>query len=385
MAKQCPKAGACGSCQYNGVKYCTQLEKKQEYVESLLLKYCPVARIYPMEDPFYYRNKIQSVFGLNSRGEVISGIYRQGTHKIIPINGCMLEDKVADSVLSTVKYLVKRLGLSIYNEDLQEGFLRHVLIKRALATGQIMVVLVAGTDRFPQSRVFVRELLNEHPDVTTILLNKNNGKTSMVLSDLPEKILYGDGYITDVLCGLRFRISAKSFYQVNPIQAEKLYTAAMKMARFTGSERVIDAYCGTGTIGLIASHWGAGSVVGIELNPDAVKDAENNAKLNGITNASFICGDAGDVLKQMAKDKESADVVFLDPPRAGSDEKFLASIIKLNPKTIIYISCNPVTLERDLRYLSKMSSYRIIGAQPVDMFPQCAHVETVVVMMSCNS
>lgn len=378
MAKQCPKAGSCGSCQYNGVKYSTQLREKQQYVESLISKYGPVAPIYPMEDPFYYRNKIQSVFGLNRRGEVVSGIYRQGTHNIIPVNGCMLEDKVADEVLSTVKFLVRRLGISIYDEDRQVGFLRHVLIKRAYATGQIMVVLVAGSERFPQSKVFVRELLNEHPDITTILLNKNNEKTSMVLSDLPEKVLYGDGYITDVLCGLRFRISAKSFYQVNPIQAEKLYTAAMKMARFTGEERVIDAYCGTGTIGLIASHWGAKEVIGIELNPDAVEDAKTNAQLNNITNASFICGDAGDVLKQMAKNKETADVVFLDPPRAGSDEKFLASVIKLQPKTVIYISCNLETLERDLRYITK--AYRVVGAQPVDMFPQTAHLETCVLL-----
>ncbi|MBQ4281669.1 MAG: 23S rRNA (uracil(1939)-C(5))-methyltransferase RlmD, partial [Spirochaetales bacterium] len=188
---------------------------------------------------------------------------------------------------------------------------------------------------------------------------------------------YGEGWIEDELCGLRFRISAKSFYQVNAYQAARLYTIAMRMARFKGSESVIDAYCGTGTIGLIAASWGAGSVTGIELNVSAVEDAKANAELNSITNASFICADASSELKRMAKDGSTADVVFLDPPRSGSDERFLASVIKLSPKTVIYISCNPETLARDLRYLTKMGPYKMVGAQPVDMFPQTGHVETV--------
>lgn len=379
MAKICAKAGSCGACCFNGVKYSVQLEKKQKYIEDLLSKFGPVAPIYSMADPFYYRNKIQNVFGYNTKNQIVSGIYRYGTHKIVDINGCMIENKTADKVMKSVKELVRKYNLTIYNEDEQTGFLRHVLIKIAVNTNQVMVALVTSTYDFPQRKSFVEKLVKAHPEIRTIVMNQNNGKTSMVLSDDPVKVLYGNGYIEDILCGLSFRISAKSFYQVNPVQAEKLFSTAIKMARFKGNEKVIDAYCGTGTIGLIASKK-AGRVIGIELNSDAVEDAKVNAQINNIENAEFICGDASAILKQMAKNKESADVVFLDPPRSGSDERFLASVIKLNPKTVIYISCNPDTLERDLRYITKMSSYSVIGIQPVDMFPQTEHLETVVMM-----
>ena len=202
----------------------------------------------------------------------------------------------------------------------------------------------------------------------------------MILSDKPEKILYGDGYITDSLGALSFRISAKSFYQVNSVQAERLYRIAMKMARLTGFDEVLDAYCGTGTIALTAAKWGAGHVTGIELNPSAVSDAVENAKQNNISNADFVCSDASVYFKQLAREGRRADVVFLDPPRSGSDERFLASLIKLKPKTVIYISCNPETLERDLRYLTSMGPYTVRGIQPVDMFPHTPHVETVALL-----
>ncbi len=377
--KQCPKSGSCGACAFNGVKYSKQLQEKQKYVEKQIAKFGPVAPILGMADPFYYRNKIQSVFGTDSKGNIVNGIYRQGTHSIIPVSGCMLEDKEGDAVLSSVKEFVKKRKITAYDEDEHKGFLRHVLIRRGVATNQTMVVLVVSSFNFKQKNDFVRELTQKHPSVKTILLNRNTEQTSMVLSDEPEKIIYGDGYIVDELCGLHFRISAKSFYQVNPYQTAKLYTIAMRMARFKGNEKVIDAYCGTGTIGLIASQY-AKEVVGIELNPQAVADAENNAQINNISNVSFITADASLKLKEMAKNKESADVVFMDPPRSGSDERFLASLIKLSPKTIIYISCNPETLSRDLRYLCNMSNYSVIGAQPVDMFPQTSHLETVVLL-----
>ena len=292
----------------------------------------------------------------------------------------MLEDQEADSILKTVVDLVKSFSIPPYDEDSHTGAIRHVLIRRAVATNQSLIVLVSGSPRFRPKDAFVREIVRQHPSVKTVLLHINDQKTSMVISDGPVKVLYGDGWIEDELCGLRFRISARSFYQVNAKQAEKLYTIAMRMARFKGDEAVIDAYCGTGTIGLIASSWGAGHVTGIELNPDAVEDAKANANLNGITNATFICADASEDLKRMAKEKAKVDVVFLDPPRSGSDERFLASLIKLDPKTVVYISCNPETLARDLRYLTKMGPYRMVGAQPVDMFPQTAHCEVVCLM-----
>lgn len=377
MAKMCPRAGACGACRYNGIKYSKQLETKQRYVEGLLLRFGPVAPILGMADPFFYRNKVQSVFGYSKSGELVSGIYREGTHKLIPVRDCMLEDREADAVLATVRTLIKRFGIPAYDEDMGTGVIRHVLIRRAVSTNQTLVVLVSGSHTFKPKDAFIRELVKAHPSIRTILLNINSDKTSMVLSDGPCKVLYGDGYVEDILCDLKFRISAKSFYQVNASQAEKLYTIAMRMARFEGHENVIDAYCGTGTIGLVAASWGAGHVTGIELNPDAVEDAKANAQANGLTNADFICGDASIVMKAMAKEGKSADIVFMDPPRSGSDERFLSSVIKLSPKTVVYISCNPETLARDLRYLTKMGPYRVVGFQPVDMFPQTDHVECV--------
>ncbi len=404
MAKQCPRAGACGACQLNGVKYSTQLSRKQAYVESLLSCFGPVAPIIGMENPFHYRNKVQSVFGLNSKGEVINGIYRLGTHKLIPIRDCMIEDEEADSILETIKSLVKARGIEPYDEDRQVGAIRHVLIRRAVSTNQSLVVIVSGSPKFRPKESFAQEIAKRHPSVKGVLLNVNAEKTSMVLSDGPCKLIWGQGWIEDELCGLRFRISAKSFYQVNSVQAAKLYTIAMRMARLSEKETVIDAYCGTGTIGLISSRWGAGHVIGIELNESAVADAIENAALNGISNATFLCGDASAILKDMAKGHvwfgedgnnligldppnkagftqiSKADVLFMDPPRSGSDERFLSSVIKISPKTIVYISCNPQTLARDLRYLTINGPYHMVGAQPVDLFPQTEHVETVVLM-----
>ena len=376
----CPKAGACGGCAYNGVRYSKQLERKQDLVESLLLPFGPVAPIIGMENPFFYRNKVQSVFGTDARGNLVSGIYREGTHKLIPVRGCMLEDAEADAVLATILELLKSFRVPAFDEDTGSGVIRHVLIRRAVSTDRTLVVLVSGSRTFRPKEAFIRDLVKKHPSVKTVLLNINDRKTSMVLSDGPCTVLYGEGWIEDVLCGLRFRISAKSFYQVNASQAARLYTIAMRMARFKGNESVIDAYCGTGTIGLVATSWGAGHVTGIELNSSAVEDAVENARINGIENATFICADASAELKKMAKEGARADVVFLDPPRSGSDERFLASLIKLAPETVIYISCNPETLARDLRYLTKMAPYRMVGAQPVDMFPQTSHIETCVLL-----
>ena len=376
----CPKAGSCGGCAYNGVKYSKQLDEKQAYVDSLLLPFGPVAPVLGMENPFFYRNKVQAVFGYNSHGSVVSGIYREGTHKLIPVRECMIEDQEADAVLSTVRDLVRSFSIPPYDEDARTGAIRHVLIRRAVATDQTLVVIVSGSRTFRPKEAFIRALVEKHQSVKTVLLHVNNEKTSMVLSDGPCTVLYGEGWIEDIMCGLRFRISAKSFYQVNATQAARLYTIAMRMARFKGDEEVIDAYCGTGTIGLIAASRGAGHVTGIELNPDAVEDARVNASLNGIDNASFVCGDASAELKKMAKEGGHADVVFLDPPRSGSDERFLSSVIKLAPSTVVYISCNPETLARDLRYLTRMGPYRMVGAQPVDMFPQTAHCEVVALL-----
>ena len=242
-----------------------------------------------------------------------------------------------------------------------------------------MVVLVTSTPVFPAKKRFTEALLKLHPEITTILMNLNDRYTSMVLGE-QEKVLYGPGKIQDILCGCQFQISAKSFYQINPAQTEALYLKAMEYAGLTGSETVIDAYCGIGTIGLVAAKRGAKKVVGVELNRDAVKDAIENAKLNKLSNAWFCAGDAGEFMREMSLEKEPADVVFMDPPRAGSDRTFLSSLIALSPQKVVYISCNPETQQRDLRYLTSKGPYRVTRIQPVDMFPHTNHVETVVLL-----
>ncbi len=373
----CPLAYSCGGCQLQHLPYGEQLWWKQDLEEDILGQFGPVAPIIGMEKPYRYRNKVQAVFGRDRSGKIISGIYQTGTHRIISVRDCQTEDALADEILGTVRSLMKTFHIDPYDEDLHEGHIRHVLVKRGFSTGQVMVVLVVGSPYIPSQADFINILRQRHPQITTILLNFNDDDTSMVLGPEPEKVLYGPGYIEDTLCGLTFRISAKSFYQVNPIQTEILYNIAMKMARMDGNQKVIDAYCGTGTIALVAARNGAAQVLGIELNADAVADAQNNALRNNIDNATFICADAGEYMKELASKKESVDVVFLDPPRSGSDERFLAAMMKLAPKTIVYISCNPLTLERDLRYILKFGPYYVRGIQPVDLFPHTEHVENI--------
>ncbi len=357
------------------LSYQDQLRWKQSLVERLLGKFCRVEPIIGMENPRHYRNKVQAAFGLTRDRKIISGVYQSSTHRIVPVDSCMIEDRKADEIIVTVRSLLKSFKLQPYQEDHGIGFLRHVLVKRGFASGQIMVVLVTSTPIFPAKNRFVEALRKEHPEITTILMNVNPYRTSLVLGDA-EKVLFGPGYIEDTLCGCVFRISAKSFYQINPVQTERLYSKAIELACLTGKETVIDAYCGIGTISLIAARH-AGHVIGVELNGDAVRDAIVNAKRNRIENVYFHKADAGAFMEQMAHEGQAADVVFMDPPRAGSDEKFLSSLLVLSPKKVVYISCNPETQERDLQFLRK-SGYRVVRIQPVDMFPHTNHVECVV-------
>lgn len=372
--QKCPVEKRCGGCQYLNRTYEEQLVIKQSIVQKLLRAYCPVHEIVGMEHPFHYRNKVHAVFTHRGNGNIISGIYEEGTHAVVPVEQCLLENEKADEIIASIRELLKSFKIKTYNEDTGYGLFRHALIRTAHQTGQIMVVLVLGSPVLPSKNNFVKALLALHPEITTIVLNVNDKKTSMVLGDR-ETVLYGKGYIEDVLCGCRFRISAKSFYQINSVQTELLYGKAMELAGLTGKERVIDAYCGIGTIGLVAAKQ-AGEVIGVELNPDAVRDAVRNAKANKAENVRFYQNDAGRFMVQMAENGEKVDVVFMDPPRSGSDEAFLSSVVKLAPKRVVYISCNPETQERDLRYLTK-HGYRAEGAWPYDMFPFTNHVETV--------
>ena len=330
-----------------------------------------------MENPYHYRNKVQAAFALDRHSNIISGVYQSSSHKIVPVTVCMTEDEKADEIIGTIRRLLKNFKLRPYNEDTGRGFLRHVLVKRGFKSGQIMVVLVTGTRDFPKKKDFVATLLKIHPEITTVVQNVNNQKTSMVLGNRSE-VLFGDGYITEQLGDFSFRISPKAFYQINPIQTEVLYNTTLEFAGLTGKETVIDAYCGTGTIGIFASPK-AKKVVGVELNPDAVKDARVNAKLNSAENTEFYNADAGEFLADAAVSNEKYDVVIMDPPRSGSTVKFLKSVVKLAPKTVVYVSCNPETLARDLMFLVR-NGYKVKKIQPVDMFPHTNHVETVVLL-----
>ena len=370
----CKVTKKCGGCQYQGVPYKEQLKKKQKMVNALLSKYGKVEPIIGMENPYYYRNKVHVVFDRDRKGNIVSGTYEAKTHRVVPVENCLIEDKKSQEIIRTIRGMLKSFKIRTYDENTGYGLLRHVLIRRGFSTGEIMVVLVTGSPIFPSKNNFVKALRKAHPEITTVVLNVNDRQTSMVLGDR-EKPIFGPGFIKDRLCGCMFRISPKSFYQVNPVQTEILYQTAIDYAGLTGKETVIDAYCGIGTIGLIAAKK-AGKVIGVELNKDAVKDARINAKENKITNVAFYQGDAGRFMVEMAAKGEKADVVFMDPPRAGSDERFLSSVVKLSPKKVIYISCNPETLARDLKYLTK-HHYKVEKIQPVDMFPFCDHCETV--------
>ena len=364
----------CGGCQLQNMTYEEQLSFKQAKAIKTLGRFGHVEEIIGMDKPYHYRNKVQAAFGTTRGGKIISGVYQSSSHNIVLVDECKLEDKTADKIIVDIRKMLPEFRLTAYNEDSGKGFLRHVLVKRAFSTGQVMVVLVTGHHLFPAKKEFLKKLLTSHKEITTVIWNINGGKTSLVLGDR-EEILYGDGYIEDILCGKRFRISAKSFYQINPTQTEKLYSTAIYFADLTGKETVLDAYCGTGTIGIVASDK-AKQVIGVELNKDAVKDAIYNAKLNKSDNIRFCCADAGKFMVGMAEERERVDVVLMDPPRAGSDLPFLKSVVTLAPEKVVYISCNIETQARDLAFLCK-NGYRVKRIQPVDMFPHTSHIECV--------
>lgn len=367
----------CGGCQLQNMTYDEQLSFKQAKCIKTLGKFGFVSEIIGMKEPFHYRNKVQAAFGQTRGGKIVSGVYQSSSHNIVLVDKCMTEDETADEIIVDIRKMLPLFKLYPYNEDTGKGFLRYVLVKRGFATGQVMVVLVTGTNIFPKKTEFLKMLLKKHSEITTVVQSINNSKTSLVLGER-EIVLFGDGYIEDILCSKRFRISPKSFYQINPVQTEVLYKTAIEFAALNGKETVLDAYCGIGTIGIALSEK-AKTVVGVELNKDAVRDAKVNARLNGIRNISFVCADAGKFMLEAAKNRDKVDAVFMDPPRAGSDINFLRSMVILSPKRIVYISCNIETQARDLLFLCK-NGYRVRKIQPVDMFPHTGHIETVVLL-----
>ena len=372
------KAKKCGGCPMLGLDYAEQLKQKEAAVCKLVGKYGPVAPIRGAENPCHYRNKVISTFAAGPGGKLVSGIYAAGTHKVLPVESCLLQDEVLDKTMQAVRAAANVCRYQPYDEDKGTGLVRHCLLRRGVATGQVMVVLVTAQPVLPGAKNFVKALLAETAQrgvtVTTVVQNVNSRKTSVVLGEA-EKVLYGKGFILDTLCGKTYAISPRSFYQVNPAQTAVLYGLAVEAAKLTGKEVVLDAYCGIGTIGLTAADH-AKQVVGVELNRDAVQDAIGNAKHNGVKNARFFAADATRWISEAAAAGEKADVIFMDPPREGSTPEFLASVARMAPKRVVYVSCNPVTLARDLATLTKLG-YKAEGFTPVDMFPHTEHIETV--------
>ena len=372
---RCKICTSCGGCQYQQLSYKAQLEYKTKRVKEALTRIahikCDVLPCIGANKPYNYRNKIQVPFVKDKKGVVKFGFYKENTHIIMPIKECAIEDHRAAPILWDIKLLLEEMNIPTYNEDSGKGILRYVLIRTSYHYDELMVVLVTTQMNFPGQRNFVNELVSRHPEITTIVENVNSRHTNVILGN-QEKVLYGPGHIKDDILGLTFEISASSFFQINPEQVEKLYTCALNLIGFSKKETVLDAYSGVGTIGLIAAR-NAKRVISVEINKSAHKNAIENAKRNNVGNIEFVCADAGEYISESDID---IDVLIMDPPRSGSDETFLSTVINKRIKKIVYVSCNPETLARDIEYLSKY--YKVNYVQPVDMFPMTAHVETVV-------
>lgn len=370
---KCPCSTSCGGCCFQNLLYSEQLKLKFDHASDTFKRIggvnTPVTKIYGMDKPYRYRNKIQVPFGYDRQGRLVYGFYRFKSHDIVPITDCVIEDEVHVNILKTIRNLMVSMHIDAYDEDRRRGIIRHVLIRVGKVSKEVMVVIVVNTMRFPSSKNFVHEIVKENSAVSTVIFNLNDRDTNVILG-AKEEVMYGKGFIYDELLGVRFKISSKSFYQVNHDQCEVLYDLAIKEAELKKTDNILDAYCGIGTIGLIASKY-CKSVDGVEIIREAISDAKENAYVNNIRNTNYVCGDAASYIIN-----KPYDCVFVDPPRKGLDLPFLNSLLKSKPKKIIYISCDVGTLARDLKELK--SIYDIVSINLVDMFPHTFHVESVV-------
>ena len=368
----------CGGAQLLHLSYEGQLRAKEKQVRDALerlggLKDVKVHPVLGMENPWSYRNKVQVPVG-EQNGKFVAGYFKKRSHEIVDMENCGVELSMDDSVVLKVRDICKENGISPYNEQDHRGILRHIMVRWAKQTGEIMIVLVTRTRQLPNDEEIVRDIVKAIPNVASIVQNINTKRTNVILGDR-SMTLWGKSTITDSIGEVKFAISPRSFYQVNPDQTKVLYDKALEYAGLTGEETVIDAYCGIGTISLFLAQK-AKKVYGVEIVEDAIKDAKRNAELNGITNAEFLVGAAEEVITNMAAEGIKADVIVVDPPRKGCDEALLNTIIAMKPKKVVYVSCNPGTLARDLRILGE-GGYETREVQPVDMFPQTTHVECI--------
>lgn len=366
----------CGGCLLQHLNYDAQLDYKTNLVKNTLKKSLgydvDVENIIGMGIPYNYRNKVQYPV---SDGKI--GFYAGRTHSLIENKECHIQNKVADKLAKEVFEITKKNNMTTYNEKTGKGFLRHIITRIAVNTNELMLILVTNGEEFKNLDKIVNDIIQENPQVTTIVQNINKRKDNVILGE-ECKVLYGDGYIVDRLGDYKFKISPLSFYQVNPVQTEILYNVAKDYAELTGNENVFDLYCGIGTISVFVADE-AKNVFGVEVVPNAIKDAKENAEMNEKKNIKFICGKAEEIIPKKYKEGKTADVVFVDPPRKGCDEKLLETLKEMKSNKIVYISCNPATLARDLKYLTE-NGYTIKKVQPVDMFPMTNSVECVTVL-----
>ena len=365
----------CGGCPLLALPYREQLAKKQARLQELLGGFAPVKAVQGMAEPLHYRNKAIASFA-TQRGKLVCGLYAEGTHRVLPGADCLLQEEILNKTLAAVLDAARACRWTAYDEDRGTGLLRHTVL-RSSGDGKVLVTLVTPGPDLPGSKNFCTALRKKAPWVVSIVQNINPTRSSAVLGSR-EKTLYGPGFVLDTLYGTQFAISSRSFYQVNRTQTEVLYKKALELAKLTGRETVIDAYCGIGTIGLCAAPL-AKQVIGVERNPAAVKDAAANARRNKIANARFVCADATEWMAAAAGEGLHPDVVFLDPPRAGSTPECIAAVNKMKPRRVVYVSCDPETLARDVAAFTRLG-WRAAKFCPVDLFPQTRHVETVVLL-----
>lgn len=371
----------CGGCNLRHVKYEDTLKMKQNAVQSLVNKTLKnkieVKETVGMENPYYYRNKAQFPVGLDKNNIPQIGVFASRTHEIIPIENCLIQSKESQEVAKSIIEFWNKIGNSVYDEKTRKGILRHIVIKVGLRTKEIMCVLVINEKKFPNENQLVQYITKKFPNVKTIVKNINMKNTNVILG-LENINIYGDGYITDKLGEYTFKISPLSFYQVNPVQAEKLYNLGVQAAEIGKEDTVFDLYCGIGTITLFMSKF-AKKVYGVEIVEQAIQDAKENAKINNVDNVEFIAGDTELVLDELINKKNIIpNVVMVDPPRRGLDDKSIENILKIKPTRVVYISCNPATLVRDLSKLEEL--YDVKKIQPVDMFPFTSHIEVISVL-----
>ena len=390
----CPHMSTCGACELLAVPYEMQLQRKQDELAELFAPFgIEPEPIIGMDEPVAYRAKVMTPFQPGPKGKLLHGMYAKGTHEIVPLQECLVEDPAAQPIIATIAELAREFHIPAYQEDTGRGLLRHAIVRVAATSGECMVTLVINRKEFPRKKEFVRALVDEHPEIATVVFNVNTRNTNAVLGP-STSVAYGQGWLEDELCGCTFHIPADAFYQTNPTQTEVLYKTAIRFAEPLAGEVIIDAYCGIGTIGICAAKAARAprlkknkkgkrpnippvpvQLIGIESTPSAVEIATQNAKLNRVKCADFICGDAAEIF---AHGETVCDLVFMDPPRSGASPEFIEGLLAAAPKRIVYISCNPATQVRDLEALGDV--YRIKRVVGVDMFPHTKHVETVVLM-----